>query len=405
MTALSSYEKYARMAESICCPLCKSDVQTEYSVYCGKVLINAEITCSACGVCGCARNTKLIFNGNPSINLSSPGVLSGALKSLRIYNFFDRLTTKGYWQESIGRYWSDEPGAAVVFATTALGVDLRLLKHPWAGIAQIFIDGEEVFEVDLFESEGSMELAVPVALDGSKHHIEIRVTGRKADESHACQVHFCGYDQLELTQSAVPSFTQHSGNLGNPYPDRWKQLVAEYTGEALILDCGSGDRRYEDDRVVNFEYSPFALPDVFGDGHHLPFKDQTFGLILSQAVIEHLYDPFAATKELHRVTASGGTVLAESAFMQPLHAVPFHFFNTTKWGMEKLFQDFENLQMEPVGTLSQTLGWIYSLVELPDEQRQIADQIISLANGVDAFISIQELEKFASFIRMEANRA
>ncbi|MCZ8321937.1 MAG: methyltransferase domain-containing protein [Novosphingobium sp.] len=405
MTVLSSYEKYTRLAESLCCPICKGDVQFDSSVYCGSVLINAEILCETCGKCGCARNTKLIFNGNPAINLSSSAFMSGALKSRRIFNFIDQITTNGDWHDSAGRYWSEEPRACVALVTMALGVDLRLLKHPWAGIAQILIDGEQFLEVDLFEPEGSMELAVPVALDGLKHHIEIRVTGRKADMSHACQVFFCGYDQLEFEPSATPSFSQFSGNLGNPYPGRWDQLVAEYADEALILDCGSGDRRYEDGRVVNFEYSPFALPDVFGDGHHLPFKDQTFGLILSQAVIEHLYDPFAAAKELYRVTASGGKLLAESAFMQPLHAVPFHFFNTTKWGMERLFEDFHITQIEPVGTLSQTLGWIYSLVELPKEQRQIADQIIALANGVDAFISVQELEKFASFIRMEAYRA
>ena len=155
---------------------------------------------------------------------------------------------------------------------------------------------------------------------------------------------------------------------------------------------------------MNFEYTPFSFPDIFGDAHYLPFKDQSFGLILSQAVIEHLYDPFAATREIHRVSATGALTLAESAFMQPLHAVPFHFFNTTRWGMEKLFEAFNVTDVQSIGTLSQTLSWIYSLVELPDDQKRRTEEIIRLAAMVDTDISQSDLEKFASFIRLEAIR-
>lgn len=405
MMALSSYEKYSRLAQVICCPLCKADVTFENGLWCGQVIVNAEILCKNCGKCGTACNTKLIFNDNPSVNLGTKGVITGTLTSSRLDEFIHNLSLHGDWHSESGRCWSSQAGAELRFDTTAIGVDLRLLKHSWGGRAAVKVDDDIVYEVDLHEPAGSMELSLPIALDGRQHSITIYVTGTCAEESHACQVFFCGYDELRLTPSKNCDFIQFSGNLGNPYPSRWPSLVVACNSGDLILDCGAGDRRYPDNRVINFEYTPFALPDVFGDAHNLPFKDKSFGLILSQAVIEHLYDPFAAVKEIYRVSSVGAITLAESAFMQPLHAVPFHFFNTTKWGMEKLFEDFSIINVDSVGNLSQTLSWIYSLVELPEEQNMQVKEIINLASKVDMFISDKELEKFASFIRLEAYRA
>jgi ubiquinone/menaquinone biosynthesis C-methylase UbiE len=33
---------------------------------------------------------------------------------------------------------------------------------------------------------------------------------------------------------------------------------------------------------------PFEFPDVFGDGHALPFADASFEAVFSQAVMEHM---------------------------------------------------------------------------------------------------------------------
>ena len=64
-----------------------------------------------------------------------------------------------------------------------------------------------------------------------------------------------------------------------------------------------------------------------------PSRTRTFDIVHSQAVFEHVADPFSAAEELLRVTKPGGIVLTEVAFLQPLHAVPYHFFNMTLWGV------------------------------------------------------------------------
>lgn len=402
---LPSYLKYSRMAESICCPQCKGGVDFKDALWCGAVVINAEISCQDCGICGKVCNTKFIFNDNPACNFARPGTLRGALLSTRREDYFKDFAATGAWQPAGDRYWCDEPSAQLQLKTKAIGVDLRFLKHSWGGVAEVLVNGAVACTLDLFEKAGSMELSVPIALGKGDHSVAIRVTNRKSDASHSTQVFFCGYDELTIAEGNTCDFTQFSANLGNSYPARWADLIDECAADGLILDCGAGDRRYPDPRVVNFEYTPFALPDVFGDGHHLPFKDETFALILSQAVIEHLYDPFAATGEIYRVSEHGGVTLAESAFMQPLHAVPFHFFNTTKWGLEKLFEKFDVIATDAVGTLAQTLEWIYSLVDLPEDQRKNAAAIVKAVAEVDAYIPAKDLEKFASFIRLEARRS
>ena len=48
---------------------------------------------------------------------------------------------------------------------------------------------------------------------------------------------------------------------------------------------------------------------VLADGTHLPFKDESFDLITSNMVVEHLREPRIAFAELNRVLAPGGTIL------------------------------------------------------------------------------------------------
>ncbi len=49
---------------------------------------------------------------------------------------------------------------------------------------------------------------------------------------------------------------------------------------------------------------------VQGDARSLPFKSNTFDLILSIAVLHHLRNPLIALMEIHRVLKPGGTLVA-----------------------------------------------------------------------------------------------
>ena len=38
--------------------------------------------------------------------------------------------------------------------------------------------------------------------------------------------------------------------------------------------------------------------DLLADAHGIPFRDRTFDIVLSYAVLEHLYIPFLAAREV-----------------------------------------------------------------------------------------------------------
>jgi SAM-dependent methyltransferase len=73
-----------------------------------------------------------------------------------------------------------------------------------------------------------------------------------------------------------------------------------------ILDVGAGNfaPTYRDD-VINVEIVPYPTTDVIGASEYLPFADESFDLVISVAVLEHVRDPFAAARELQRVLKAG----------------------------------------------------------------------------------------------------
>jgi hypothetical protein len=48
-----------------------------------------------------------------------------------------------------------------------------------------------------------------------------------------------------------------------------------------------------------------------------------------------------AAGELFRVLKPGGSVRVQSAFLQPLHEEPAHFYNATEYGLRRWFSDFD----------------------------------------------------------------
>ncbi len=50
----------------------------------------------------------------------------------------------------------------------------------------------------------------------------------------------------------------------------------------------------------------------------VPFADDTFDIIVSSHVLEHLYNPSAAVKELHRVLAPGGLIVVGVPIYDPV---------------------------------------------------------------------------------------
>src|SRR5208283_1462175 len=128
-------------------------------------------------------------------------------------------------------------------------------------------------------------------------------------------------------------------------------------------------------------------------------------IVHSQAVFEHVAEPFAAARELLRVTKPGGLVLTEVAFLQPLHAVPFHFFNMTLWGVEELFKGCDIIASDWFGPLSETIAWLLDAAGLTNKVGlERLEFIRSEFREFDALMSHDDLKPVASGVHIAARK-
>lgn len=124
----------------------------------------------------------------------------------------------------------------------------------------------------------------------------------------------------------------------HPYPPEMQAVIDRHSN-GLVLDAGAGSRPVYLDNVVNFEIVDYPSTDILGVGEELPFKDGTFDAVLSNAVLEHVRDPFKCAREIVRVLKPGGEVYCCYPLISPVHGYPNHYFNATPQGLMLLFQD------------------------------------------------------------------
>lgn len=145
-----------------------------------------------------------------------------------------------------------------------------------------------------------------------------------------------------LDSADLPFQTLTETTNTHPYGEGAYRLL-EKVGDGLVLDFGSGNSPQSAlrARTCYLDIKQYAHTDVVTDRDSLPFKDNTFDGIVSQSVFEHLRDPFFTAAELFRILKPGGHIYVDTAFMQPLHGDPSHFFNMTRFGLQRVFHMFQ----------------------------------------------------------------
>jgi SAM-dependent methyltransferase len=128
-------------------------------------------------------------------------------------------------------------------------------------------------------------------------------------------------------------------HLSNPLPASALAMIHSTSGQILHLSAGGSTERF--DHVIEAEAAVFRHTDLVCDVHRLPFEDQVFEAVIALNAFEHYRDPPAAAGEIRRVLRPGGRVLIQTAFLQPLHEPPWHFYNCTRFGLEAWFKDLE----------------------------------------------------------------
>ncbi len=116
-------------------------------------------------------------------------------------------------------------------------------------------------------------------------------------------------------------------------------------GQAVLdLGCGPRDQAQVFEHLgckyVGIDYvNPAA--DILADAHALPFRSQTFDVVFSYTVLQHLHSPRVVVAEVDRVLKPGGLFCGSVAQGEQFMATYFH---VTPWGLLSLLQ---NTQIAP----------------------------------------------------------
>jgi len=176
----------------------------------------------------------------------------------------------------------------------------------------------------------------------------------------------------------------------------WLRAEAEQAaadlGRYRVLDVGCGPKPY----YPFFE--PYAAEyvgvdvdnpaaELEGVVESLPVDDESFDVVLCTQVLEHANDPAAAVRELARVTAPGGRVLASTHGVQVYHPNPVDLWRWTHAGLERLFAnnaDWRSVTVRPGSGTAACVGMILGIyVNLAAKRAPVAP----LARGIVSLLN------------------
>lgn len=153
-----------------------------------------------------------------------------------------------------------------------------------------------------------------------------------------------------------------------------------------VLDAGSGraQEQYLREELLatgaTLETCDFCAGpgvDFVADVSNLPMADNTYDIVLSTQVLEHVMDPQKVIEEMTRVLKPGGWLFLTTPQSSPLHNLPWNFFNFTNLGLRLLFEKagLEVVKEQPQGghftLLACNIHWTINLLCKSDLPRLV----------------------------------
>ena len=137
-----------------------------------------------------------------------------------------------------------------------------------------------------------------------------------------------------------------------------------------VLDVGCGVKPYYPffqpyaSEYVGVDVVENPAADLQGAVESLPVEDRSFDIVLCIQVLEHADDPAQGVRELRRVVAPDGVVLASTHGVQVYHPAPVDLWRWTHAGLDRLFRengDWSSLSVRPSSGTTACLGMLVSI--------------------------------------------
>ncbi len=123
-----------------------------------------------------------------------------------------------------------------------------------------------------------------------------------------------------------------------------EKFLRRYPSAGKILNLGSGPRIISEE-VTNVDIEKYPGVSILADVCAVPLPDGSVSRIISNTVLEHVRNPVAAVREMHRLLEKGGMAYITIPFMYPFHSSPNDYYRWTREGARELFDDFEIVEI------------------------------------------------------------
>ena len=189
-----------------------------------------------------------------------------------------------------------------------------------------------------------------------------------------------------------PPRSSPTWSIRKPLAD-WLQAEGKRASGKRVLDVGCGVKPYlpyfsDATSYVGVDVQDNPNADLHGAIEELPVDDGSFDVVLATQVLEHVDDPSAAVRELHRVTAPGGRVLASTHGVMVFHPNPVDHWRWTHTGLERLFAtnaDWSRVDVKPGAGTAACLGFLIAdFVHLLFKRAHLAGAAGPLIGGLNS---------------------
>lgn len=184
----------------------------------------------------------------------------------------------------------------------------------------------------------------------------------------------------------------------------WKFLQQQVQGlpqQALILDVGAGHgdfaSLFEGRNYLSLDIVPYPEVDLVCDlTECIPFKANTFDMIVLMNVLEHVYRFHELLEAFSYLLKPGGLLVIAVPFLLKVHQAPFDFYRYTHYALTAMAQQhgFEIVLLEgyydPIFLIGEGMRnvrfWVLS--QLPRPSRWFVRGLLMLNDGLLALMRL-----------------
>ncbi len=178
-----------------------------------------------------------------------------------------------------------------------------------------------------------------------------------------------------------------------------EEQINQLGEEALILDVGAGrgdfTAVFEDRNYISLDVYPYPEIDLVCDlTQIIPFREQSFDVIVLMNVMEHIFDTNALLSALSRLLKEGGILIAAIPFMVKIHQAPIDYVRYTHFALQRIGEE-HNLSTakvegyyDPVFFLGEGIGnlrW-YILPTLHGGKRYVARILVAAIQALRSLL-------------------